>query len=130
MVSHIHQGAIQPAAKCFRTLYRWRQLAVVTCKDNTMCLADSNPAGSFQRLCGLVDEQRAELHACQQKVGRPYQRAGYHFGIIEKRLLDSEFYLACAVFEACNLLVPVLGVSAARGIQLAYGATYGPQFLI
>ena len=103
---------------------------MVTGKDYTMRLADSNPTGSFQSLSRFVDEQRTELHTRQQTIGRPGKGACYHLGIIEKSLVDGEFHLSGTSLETGDFLMHVIAVSATRFVQLTYGATHSPQVLI
>ena len=59
-------------------------------------------------MCGLVDEQRAELHAIEQPVAAAHECAGDDTCLTEELLIDAYLKGCGAVFESFQLLMEVL----------------------
>ena len=66
---------------------------MVAGEDDARHPADGYPAGRFQGLGGLVDEQGAELLAVEQPVGGAYEGAGDDAGAVHQFLVDAQLNL-------------------------------------
>ena len=64
---------------------------MVAAHDDTVGLEDGRPAGGFEGLRCLVDEEGAEAAPLHEAVGRAYQRAAHHAGLLKEVGVD--FYL-------------------------------------
>ena len=126
----LHERLAQPALQSLIALHRGRQLTMVAGEDHAPGTANGNPAGCFKRLCGLVDEQRAELHAVQQAVGRADKSGGDDSRLAEELLVDGNLQGRSTVFQALHLLMPFLVAPLTILAQLADGLANGPQLRI
>ena len=81
---------------------------MVAGKDDAAHATDGNPAGGFECLGGLVDEECAELHAFEQSVAAPHECGGDDASLAKELLVDA--YLECrgTVFQPFQLLVVVV----------------------
>ena len=100
---------------------------MVAGQDDALTAAYGNPAGSLQGLCRLVDENRTELLAVEQAVGRTYQGAGNDAGLAEELRVNAYLQFVGTVFQALHLLVVLLVATLTVGTQFADGLADGPQ---
>ena len=107
-----------------------RQLAVVTGQDYPRHSSYGYPAGGFQGLCRLVNEQCAELLTVQQAVGRTYQGRGNDTGLAEQFVVDAYLQCRSATLQTLQLLVVLLIASLAVAAHVVDGLADGPQMWI
>ena len=127
----LHERLVQPPGQRLGAFQRGRQLAVVACQDESVGFGNGYPAGRFECLCCLVDEECAETAACQQAVGTARQGAGYDASLAEEFLLDAQFQFRSPFPQSGNLLLEMLPASLLPGgVEVAYGSAYGPQVMV
>ena len=80
----LHQCLGQAAFGRLEALHRGWQLLVVAPHDDAVGLQDGRPAGGFQRLGRLVDEEGAEAAALHQAVGASDEGAADHARLVEE----------------------------------------------
>ena len=98
---------------------------MVARKNHARGPADGNPAGGLKGLGGLVDEQRAKLHALQQSAARTHKGGGDDARLAKDLAVDAYDKLRLTVFQPLQLLVAALA-AALGGAKLAHGLAYGP----
>ena len=108
----LHECASQSALQRLVALHRRGQLTVVAGEDDAAGTTDGYPAGGLEGLGGLVDEQRAELHAVEQAVGRADECGGDDARLAEQLGVDAYLQLGGAALQAVHLLVPLVGALA------------------
>ena len=64
------------------------QLLVVAGQDDPVSLPDRDPAGRFEGLGGLVDEEGGEMVVGQYPVSRSHQGAGHDTCLVEEGGID------------------------------------------
>ena len=65
----LHEGAVEAATGCFDALDGGWQLVVVAAEDDAVGLEDGGPAGGFEGLRRLVDEEGGETATLEDAVG-------------------------------------------------------------
>ena len=131
MIAHdaLHERHTESALHGSQTLHRGRQLAVVAGKDDALHTTGGYPAGGFEGLGSLVDEEGAKLLTLQDAVGSTGEGRGYHAGFAEELSIDAHLYLDGTLTQPVHLLMEALGVAALPAL-LAYGLAYSPELRI
>ena len=108
-----------------------RQLLVVSSEDDTVGLANGDPAGGFECLGRLVDEEGREVVVGQHPVGSPHKRAGHDTCFVEKSGVDLHLQFggsATKVRESVAQAVALGSASLAQGLlRLADSLADAPQ---
>ena len=99
-------------------------LAVVAAEDDAVGLEDGGPAGGFEGLGGLVDEEGGEATAVEDAIGGADKGAGDDACLVEEVLLDEELELGGTVAELSKAAFERGGGGA---MGFAQGAADGPQ---
>ena len=104
-------------------------MAVVAGEDDASGAAYGYPAGCFERLCRLVDEERRELLAFQHAVGGAGEGACHDARFAEQRGAYAQLYLRGATLQAVHLLMPCVR-PASLAAQFSDGFAYAPELRI
>ena len=126
----LHQRAPQAHLHGLVALHRGRQLAVVAGEHHPADAPHGYPAGGLKGLGGLVDEQRAELHAVEQAVGAAHKCGGDHPRLAKQFAVDAHLQFGGARLQTLHLLVIVLAAALPPAAQLAHGLAYSPQLRV
>ena len=103
---------------------------MVAGKDHPRHPSDGNPAGCLQRLRCLVDEERSELLAFKQTIGRAHECRSDDTGLTEKLGIDADFQLDSPLLQPLHLLVVFLVTPFTMGTEFTDGLSDGPEHLI
>lgn len=103
----LHEGPLQSAVGGLGAFDGGGELLVVAAEDDAVALEYSGPAGGFEGLCCLVDEEGGEVAVFEDVVGAADEGACHHAGLVEELELYLDFQLRGAVAhlgEACLFL--------------------------
>ena len=129
MVFHdaFHERLAEACFEGCETLDGGGQLAVVAGEDDAGHPTDGDPAGRFEGLCRLVDEEGAEFLAFEQAVGRTHEGTGDDTGLAEELGIDADLQFGGPFFEAFEFLVVAVAAPFTVGAEVANGLADAPK---
>ena len=90
---------------------------VVSSEDDTVGLANGDPAGGFERLGRLVDEEGREVVVGQHPVGSPHKRAGHDTCFVEKSGVDLHLQFGGSATKARESVAQAVALGSASLAQ-------------
>ena len=122
-----HERLAEARFQGCETLDGGRQLAVVAGENDARHSADGDPAGSFECLSRLVNEERTEFLTFEQAVGRAHEGTGDDAGLAEELGVDADLQFGGAFFEAFQFLVKTVAATFAMGAEIADSFPDAPE---
>ena len=122
----LHECAVEAGTGGFEALDGGWQLAVVATEDDAVGLEDGSPAGGFEGLGSLVDEEGGEAAPLEDAVGGADEGAGDDAGTVEEVLLNADFQLGGAGAHTGKACLP-LTAFAVGASPFAKGAADAPE---
>ena len=103
------------------------ELAMVAGEDDARHPSDGNPAGCFECLSRLVNEERTEFLTFEQAVGRAHEGTGDDAGLAEELGVDADLQFGGAFFEAFEFLVIAVAATLAMTPEVPDGFPDRPE---